>query len=221
MRSLVVNKFLSTCSILAIYQLACIIISVKRHVYYRLFGITDHNSINEFLLVFCYMPSIWEIKYKYSLWMEHQCVSIFRIINTCISDGLKFSVLIGTYIKCTINCIWSHHLYDSNTLLHLCYRAYNSTSVSVGLFHFALEVQHKLSFMWFLHFLLLKKNPILKCLFVSGVLPICLLVCFLPPPKNINIKEMLTLNVWEKNPTIMVHQFLESFYCLPPSVDTS
>lgn len=34
--------------------------------------------------------------------MEHQYVSIFRIINTCISDGLKFSALIGTYIKCTI-----------------------------------------------------------------------------------------------------------------------
>lgn len=113
MRSLVVNKFLSTCSILAIYQLACIIISVKRHVYYRIFGITDHNSINEFLLVFCYMPSIWEIKYKYSLWMEHQCVSIFRIINTCISDGLKFSVLIGTYIKCTIVTIYM-------TVIHFC-----------------------------------------------------------------------------------------------------
>lgn len=34
--------------------------------------------------------------------MEHQYVSMFRSINTCISDGFKVSVLIGTYIKCTI-----------------------------------------------------------------------------------------------------------------------
>lgn len=45
--------------------------------------------------------------------MEHQYVSIFRIINTCISDGLKFSVLIGTYIKCTIVTIYM-------TVIHFC-----------------------------------------------------------------------------------------------------
>lgn len=84
--------------------------------------------------------------------MEHQYVSMFRSINTCISDGFKVSVLIGTYIKCTIVTIYM-------TVTHFCIFVTEliTTSVSVGLFHFALVVQHKLSFMWFLHFLLLKK----------------------------------------------------------------
>lgn len=60
LHSLVVNKSLSTCSIIAIYQLVYIIIFIEKHVYYRLFGITDHNSIHEFRSVFCYMPSVWE-----------------------------------------------------------------------------------------------------------------------------------------------------------------
>lgn len=65
-------------------------------------------------------------------------------------------------------------------------------------------------------FLIVKKNPILKCLFVSGVLPICLLVCFLPPPKNINIKEMLTLNVWKKTQQLWCINFWNLFIVCHP-----